>query len=215
MFHYNWRDVQIQCAAMGHDPGEIDGLTGPRSRRAYQAALEEVGGATRQNLFNDFGLHSVVWHWTAGKYGLITIERRAYNSVIDQHGEAYDGDFRPEAQATYVVGRAASHTLNANTHRIGVSMDCMHGARERPFEAGPAPMTEAHVDGMLRQTAEWVKDFGIIPSKWTTLSHAEVQPTLNIRQRNKWDITILPGGNKVRDAVKVGDELRERLQDYL
>lgn len=45
----------------------------------------------------------------------------------------------------------------------------------------------------------------------TVLSHAEVQPTLGIRQRGKWDIAWLPGMAKPGDPVAVGDRLREQV----
>jgi hypothetical protein len=166
-------------------------------------------------LFDDSGLHSFVWHWTAGAKGIIQLERKSYNALADAEANVYDGLFRPEAQATYAVGRAASHSLNANSHRASVAMDCMAGARERPLRMGSAPMTDGHIDGMLSETAVWMKQFGILKSKFTTLSHAEIQGTLGIRQRNKWDITVLPGMTEVKSATWVGDHLRERLDDYL
>lgn len=214
-FYYNWRDVQVQTAAMGHSPGDIDGWVGPKTRNALAAALEEIGGTSVQDLFDLSGLHSVVWHWTAGSKGIVSVERRAYNALVDEEGGVHDGEFRPESQATYAVGRAASHTLNANSHRAGISMDCMAGAKERPLNWGSHPMTENHITGMLEETGLWCRRFGIIPSKFTTLSHAEVQPTLGIKQRFKWDVTCLPGMKAVDDPVKIGDHLRERLQDYL
>lgn len=214
-FYYSSRDIQVQLAAMGHDPGGIDGMMGPNTRKAINKALDEIGGDSVQDLFDPSGLHSIVWHWTAGAKGINSKELRSYNALVDQHSNIYDGVFRPEAQATYAIGRAASHTLNANTHRIGISMDCMAGAKERPLQWGSNPMTEGHIEGMLEQTAIWCKHFGIIPSKFTTLSHAEVQPTLGIKQRWKWDIACLPGMKSVEDPVKIGDHLRERLEDYL
>jgi len=213
--HYTTRDIQIQCAAMGHNPGVIDGLNGSKTRLALKGALEEVGGQHPYDLFDPSGLHSIVMHWTAGANGVIELERRAYNAVVDAQSNVYDGVFRPEAQATYRVGHAASHTYMANTHRIGISVDCMAGARERPFHMGTNPIQKGHVEGMLRQTAQWIRDFNIIPSKWTVLTHAEVQPNLNIRQKWKWDIRVLPGDKAVRPADEAGDMLREQLQDYL
>lgn len=210
MNSYTVRDIQIRCAALGFDPGPIDGMMGPKTRAAQSAVLKE-----RNTLFDPSGLHTVVWHWTAGAYGDIAMERKAYNAVVDQHGNVIDGDFRPEAQAWYAPGRAASHTYMANSHRIGISMDCMAGAKDYPFSWGSAPMTWGHVDGMLDQTAQWCREFDIPVSKWTTLSHAEVQPTLGIRQKWKWDIQILPDMKNIDDPVKVGDRLREMLKERL
>ena len=40
------------------------------------------------------------------------------------------------------------------------------------------------------------------------MSHAEVQPTLKIAQRGKWDIIWLPGMTQPGDPVRVGDHIR-------
>ena len=45
-------------------------------------------------------------------------------------------------------------------------------------------------------------------TRQTILSHAEVQPTLGVKQRGKWDIAWIPGMAGPDDPVKVGDRLR-------
>ena len=215
---YTWRDVQARCWALGEDPGPIDGMNGPRTRDAVRRALRKRDGGTVFDLFHHSGLHRVHWHWTAGAYGAIALELRAYNAVVDKDGNVHDGKFRPEAQARYQVGKAASHTLNANTGAIGISCDAMAGARERPFEWGSAPLTQAQIDGMIDQTALWCVAYDIPATRYSTLSHSEVQKTLGIRQRWKWDINVLPGMDRPGDPIQIGDRLRamlvERLQDY-
>lgn len=207
------RDQQARLAALGHDPGPIDGLMGPRTRKARDAALRERGGRSVGDLFHTTALHRIHWHWTAGAYGVIAMERRAYNGLIDQNCNRIDGDFRFEAQARYQVGKAASHTLNANTGAIGLACDAMAGARERPFDEGSAPLTW----DMLWEMCEWSAELGdaydIPISRWSMLSHAEVQPTLGIRQRFKWDITWLPDMPGVDDPIKVGDRLRGMVEE--
>lgn len=214
---YSVRDMQARCAALGHDPGPVDGIMGPQTRRARDAALEARGGRTVADLFGPSGLHRIHWHWTAGAYGLIAMERRAYNELIDQDGNVWDGVFRPEAQANYRVGHAASHTLNANTGAIGLAVDAMAGAQERPFFAGSAPITWPQVRALCERTAQHCALYDIPVSKWSTLSHAEVQPTLGIAQRHKWDIRWLPDMSAPGDPVQIGDRLRgmviEHLQD--
>ncbi|MBL4703247.1 MAG: hypothetical protein JKY54_01920, partial [Flavobacteriales bacterium] len=188
------------------------GMMGPKSRQAARDAMASRRVQTTNQLFHHSGIHSVIWHWTAGAMGMIDLERHHYNAITDQDRNIYDGEFRPEAQATYAPGRAASHTLNANTHRASVSMDCMAGAKESPFDWGSNPMTWNHVHAMLDQTAQWVEAFDIEVSEWTTLSHAEVQSTLGIKQRNKWDINILPDMDKPGSAHEVGNRLRKMLK---
>ncbi len=85
----------------------------------------------------------------------------------------------------------------------------MAGARERPFDPGRAPITPWQVCQLARVTARLCRDYDIPVSRWSTLSHAEIQPALGIPQRQKWDITWLPGMPGPADPVAVGDRLRD------
>lgn len=211
------RDQQARLAALGYDPGPIDGIMGPKTKKARVEALRERGGHSAADLFHWSGLHRIHWHWTAGAYGDIAMERRAYNGLIDQHCNRIDGDFRFEAQARYQVGRAASHTLNANTGAGSLACDAMAGAQERPFKWGSAPLTMDMVWEMCEWTAELCAAYDIPIARSSTLSHAEIEPTLGIKQRWKWDFTVLPGMNNTDDPIKIGDCLRamtvEKMQD--
>jgi len=64
---------------------------------------------------------------------------------------------------------------------------------------------------MLEQTWDICCEYNIPVSPWTTLSHAEVQQTLGVAQRNKWDYMVLPCYDKPSDAVKIGNVLRARM----
>ena len=64
---------------------------------------------------------------------------------------------------------------------------------------------------MLDWTMDLCEEYDIPVSPWTTLSHAEVQQTLGIKQRWKWDYKVLPGYTKSVDARIVGDILRDRM----
>ena len=214
--NYTMRDTQARIAALGFSPGKIDGFSGPKTRAAISLALKMFDCKTSNELFHPSGLHRIHWHWTAGATGVIELERKSYNDIHDKHGNTYDGNWRAEAQANYSAGRTgASHTLNANTGAIGQSMDCMAGAVEKPYKAGSNPITWNHVNAMLDRSAEYCREFDIPVSKYSTLSHAEIQPTLGIKQRFKWDITILPDMDKPGDPIKVGDRLRKMLQERL
>lgn len=209
------RTLQARLAALGHNPGPIDGLVGRRTEAALVEALAEFGGSEPRDLFDVSGLHSIRWHWTAGAYGVNELEADSYNRLVDELGVAHDGQFPPAAQANYAPGRAASHTLNANSGAIGVAVDCMAGAVERPFNPGKAPMTEAQVDGLVKETARLCRKIWIPVTRWSVLSHAEVQPTLGIRQRFKWDITWLPGMDRPGDPIEVGDRLRAMVRQEM
>ncbi len=212
---YRTRDIQARCAALGFWPGPIDGIWGPRTREAVLAALEEYGGTEAADLFHSSGLHRIHLHWTAGADGVIKVERTAYNGLVTRDGERVMGHFPFEAQAKYAVGKAASHTLNANTGSIGLSADAMAGAKERPFNPGAAPMTARQLDELCRWTAELSVAYWIPVSRFSTLSHSEVQPTLGIRQRWKWDINWLPGMPRPGDPIEVGDRIRAMISEHL
>lgn len=209
------RDTQARCAALGFSPGPIDGLMGPKTRGAIASALKTRDGRTIPDLFHHSGLHRIHGHWTAGAYGAIKMELRAYNEVIDADGQVYDGQFRPEAQARYQVGKAASHTLHANSGAIGIAIDAMAGANERPFKPGSHPITEAQIDALAERMAFFCAQYDIPVSPWSVLTHSEVQPNLGIRQRWKWDINWLPGMDEPAAPNVVGDRLREMVSARL
>lgn len=218
---YYVRDIQVQCSAMGFSVGTIDGRHGPKTQKGLQAALESVGGKHPEDIFPSSGLHSIIWHWSGGTGSISNAEFESYNCIVTDRdvkgpGRAIiEGKFSPKTQANYRPGQAASHTKNANTHRIGIAMSCMYGAKESPLNVGNHPVTFDHINDMLLMTARYCKEYGIIPSPYTTLTHAEVQDTLNIRQNAKWDITWLPNSKKTLDPHYVGELLREWLMDFM
>lgn len=212
---YSVRDLQARLSALGFHPGPIDNVAGARTYKASNEAREHFGVSTERELFHHSGIHRIHWHWTAGAYGVIDVEEDSYNSLGDQHGNTMPGHFPPEAQANYAPGRAASHTRNANSGALSHSMDCMAGAVERPFDAGKYPMTWGHVEGLVTQTALWCDKYWIPVSRFSTLSHAEIQPTLGIKQRFKWDISWLPDMDRPGDPIEVGDRLRSMVASKL
>jgi N-acetyl-anhydromuramyl-L-alanine amidase AmpD len=150
-------------------------------------------------------------HWTAGADGVNPEEKDHYHFIIGRDGGVTLGDLPPEANIPPIKGAYAAHTLNANGGAIGVSLDAMGGAVERPFSAGKYPITEAQLDAMAKLVAGLCKKYGIPVTRKTVLTHAEVQPTLGIAQKQKWDITWLPGMDKPGDPIAVGDILRARI----
>lgn len=212
---YAPRDLQARLAALGYHPGPIDGIRGKRTAAALQDAMRDRGVTNWFELFHKSGLHRIHWHWTAGAYGEIQMELDHYNFLIDKNGHEVAGTFPAETQAHYSPGRAASHTLNANTGSIALSVDCMAGAVERQFRAGRHPMTEGHLQGLVRLTARLCASYDIPVSRYSTLSHAEIQPTLGIKQRLKWDICWLPGMKGPGDPIEVGDRIRAMVKAAL
>ena len=83
----------------------------------------------------------VVLHWTAGTYKASALDREHYNLLVEGDGTLVSGNHSIERNAKPVREPRASHTRNCNTGSIGVSVCCMKDAREKPFSAGPFPMT--------------------------------------------------------------------------
>lgn len=160
----------------------------------------------------------IIWHWTAGAHNANGTDKRHYHFIIEGDGTVARGNHPPEANNPILnpsdISTYAAHTARANTAAIGVAVAAMRGAQERPFDPGPSPITKAQVDALVKLTADLCQRYGITVSRTTTLSHAEVEPTLGIAQRGKWDITWLPGMTGVGNPVAIGDALRERVLAY-
>ncbi len=149
------------------------------------------------------------WHWTAGAPGINPKESDSYNFVITWP----DGEVVPcvpvERQIPPLVnGAYAAHTRGANSWAIGIAIDAMAAAKERPFDAGKHPITQKQVEALVSLSHRLGKQYGIPVTPETMLSHAEVQTTLGIKQNRKWDIMWLPGMAVPGDAVAVGNKLR-------
>ncbi len=151
-------------------------------------------------------------HWTAGGRWASAVDKKHYHFIVEQDGTVVPGNFPVEANARLVDGKYAAHTLNANTGAIGVALAGMMTAMETPFSAGPAPITEAQVEAAVQLTARLAKQYNIEITQATVLTHAEVQRTLGIQQKGKWDITWLPGMSKPGDPIAVGNQLRSRIK---
>lgn len=196
------RAVQARCAALGFWPGPIDGVIGARTRAAQDAARASQA-AKGLSFQHRSGLTRIHLHWTAGGYVPNSTDLRAYHGLIPGEGAP-----------VWPVGpdTPRSHTLNANGGAIGLSICAMAGAVERPFDRGRAPITPAQVSTLAREAARLCHLYDIPVSRWSVLTHAEIQPTLGIKQRWKWDITWLPGMDAPGDPIEVGDRLREMVR---
>ena len=147
-------------------------------------------------------------HWTAGAHKANAVDRRSYHILVEGDGNLVRGDCSIKANERGSGMKRASHTLNANTGAIGVSMCCMAGAREVPFSAGRHPLTEPQWSRMVEVVSDLARRYRIPVTPSTVLTHAEVHPILNIRQKNKWDITRIAFDDGVRGFREVGDRLR-------
>lgn len=196
------RARQARCAALGFWPGPIDGVDGPRTRAAFEAAraAQHAKGLPFQHVS---GITRIHWHWTGGGHVPNPTDLAAYHALIPATGPVV----RP-VQPT--VQR--SHTRNANGGAVGIAICAMAGANERPFDRGRAPILPVQLVEMVRETARLARIYDIPVSPWSMLSHAEIQPTFGIVQRRKWDITWLPGMEAPGDPIQIGNRLREAVR---
>jgi hypothetical protein len=150
----------------------------------------------------------IIWHWSAGTHTPSTLDKEHYHFIIAGDGAVHPGKWPVEANAKPVKGKYAAHTLNCNTGSIGIAVAAMAGAVERPFDTGKYPITPAQVRALVDLSIKLGKQYDIPVTPQAMLSHAEVQPTLGIKQRGKWDIAWLPGMTAPRDPVEVGNGIR-------
>ena len=151
----------------------------------------------------------IIMHWSAGGHRASDVDRQHYHFIVQGDGSIVEGSYKPEDNLVVGNGKGyAAHTRNANTASIGVAVAAMKGAVERPFNPGPSPITDAQVAALTKLCARLCKQYGISVTRHTVLSHAEVQRTLGIAQRGKWDIMWIPGMDVPGDPVAVGDKLR-------
>ena len=221
-FNRTTRDFQVRINSLGilKEPLICDDANGPRTQQAVAQAMAYLKVSSAEKIFHPAGLNRIHLHWTAGDHLVTPVpgpnndEADHYNDVFDVNGKATAGI--PAIDQAYYASekRGASHTLNANTGAIGLSVACMGDASYSGSVANPGkwPINWVQIDAMLKRAAAYCLMYDIKVSKWTVLSHAEVQPTLLIKQNGKWDIMVLPDNPKlVLDPVKAGDTLRKRL----
>ena len=150
----------------------------------------------------------IIMHWTGGSGKANSTDLDHYHEIAQGDGSRVMGRHKPEANLNPRSGRYAAHTRALNTGSIGLAMAAMRGAREVPFRPGSDPITPAQLDAFTDMVAEYCSTYGIKVTRRTVLTHAEVQPTLGVWQRSKWDITWLPDMTRPADPVAVGDRLR-------
>lgn len=159
-------------------------------------------------------MERIVVHWTAGNHKASALDREHYHLLIEGDGTVVQGIPSIALNQRPAKKGYAAHTLNCNSGSIGVSLCCMAGAIEEPFNAGVAPMTKVQWDALPYVLAELCRFYSIPVTPQTVLSHAEVEPTLKIKQRGKWDITRLPFA-PVKGAKAVGEVFRNATAELL
>jgi hypothetical protein len=147
-------------------------------------------------------------HWTGGGYSANSTDKNAYHILIQGDGSLVRGNKTIDANASGSVKEPASHTWKANTGAIGVSICAMVGAEESPYKPGPAPITDLQWRTMIDVVAQLSIRYGVLVTSSKILTHAEVEPNLGIKQKNKWDITRLEFDKGKVGYKAVGDKMR-------
>lgn len=160
-------------------------------------------------------LKRTITHWTAGGNRASPEDLEHYHFVVEFDGTVQKGREEPEDNVVTSDGDYAAHVLKLNTGSIGVAMAGMRGATETPFDPGPSPLTEKQFETHCLLLAELHRRYSIPVSRTTCITHAEVEPTLGVKQKGKWDITRLPFKPEIRGAIPVGDYMRERVASYV
>lgn len=217
------RDYQIRCNSLalpGSTVLKVDGMNGPNTRRQISIVMNAMQVDDAEDIMDPSGIFRIHWHWAASTYTVNWNVVKHYNGVFDKDGNKHDGGTPPQQQAVYLPGKyGVSHTFNANTGAVGLSVAAMAEAKVTNWgtgvvDQGKYPLTWEGIDGMLKETVKLCREFDIKPSPWTTITHAEVQTNIGIKQKNKWDIRVLPDNpTKLLGEKEAGDMLRARMME--
>lgn len=160
-------------------------------------------------------MNRIVMHHTGGEYTPNGLDKRAYHRLTTGDGEVINGQFPISANAPgkLVSGAYAAHTASLNGGSIGSSLCSMAKALwSNPKGSTAAFPKPGQVDAFLLDIAKLSKEYNIPVTRETILSHAEVEPTLKVKQSGKWDFDYdIWGKSAVRNAIAIGDELRKEI----
>lgn len=156
----------------------------------------------------------ITCHHTGGGYRPSADDLRAYHISIDGDGQRHQGIYPLDANAAGKALRNRSyypHTWKLNSANFGIAICSMVKGvwgSPRSTAAYPRPV---QVEAMIEEVALRCREFAIKPSREHTLSHAEVEPTLGIKQKNKWDFDYQIRTVTERNPVSIFDEIRQEV----
>nr|WP_244283621.1 N-acetylmuramoyl-L-alanine amidase [Pseudovibrio sp. Tun.PSC04-5.I4] len=133
--------------------------------------------------------------------------------MVDRAVRTHAGAFKPEANTNCRDRRYVAHARALNSGSIGIALDAMAGARQSPFDAEKYPITHEQIHTLVETVADLCDTYQIPVNPYSVLTHAEVEPTLSVKQRSKWDITWLPDMTKPGDPIDVGNKLRSLIAE--
>lgn len=139
-----------------------------------------------------------VLHWTGGPGKANQLDKKSYHFIFNQPtGELVTGLYPVKANMRVVSDRNyAAHIKGMNSFSVGFSFAGMLNAAPatstRPVQFGPCPLTEKQVQHGLLFVAMCCKKWRLDPKNSAHLfTHYEAETIHNVKQNNKWDITVL------------------------
>lgn len=164
-------------------------------------------------------MNRITLHHSGGPLKPTTLDKKHYHRIAGGDGEVISGihDILDNAPGrAFTSGSYAAHTLNLNSGNIGLSMACMRQGEWSNPRGCPDFPTPSQIDAMLTEATTLCVVWKIAPDRKTLLSHAEVETTLGVKQKGKWDFDYsLLGKGSSRDPVGVGDEIRQEVAHRL
>lgn len=153
-------------------------------------------------------MRRIILHWTAAEHKVSSNDKSHYHILIEDDGKLVRGTHSIKDNVSTADNVYAAHTALLNTGSIGVSVCCMSGAEEKPFNAGKFPMTQTQWETMAQVVAELCDFYDIEVTAKTVLGHGEVEREFPDRpQKGKWDPMVLPW-DKSLSKKQVGDQFR-------
>lgn len=219
--------IQEMLQQGGFRIGQADGDAGPKTMDALREAvgfyreqnptkgdLDESekpkgeNGPIPESWLDNGHAIGIVVHWSAGTNRAGASDTPHYHFMIEGDGKLVQGQHTVKDNESSQDGDYAAHTFHHNQNIIGVALCGMADAIESPFSAGPHPITKQQWGLLPHVLAQLCDHYMISVDKSHVLSHAEVQGTLGIPQKGKWDIARLPFDDSLKDATSIGNQFR-------
>lgn len=160
-------------------------------------------------------MNHITGHHAASGYTPSKEALKAYHRLIDGDGQVINGVHEIEDNMPGLPmspGSYAAHTKDLNTGNIGVSILAMGDATWNNPKPPKYPVRNVQIDAYCKEVARLAMKYGIPVTRSHILTHAEVQTTLHIKQRQKWDFDYDPYYRHTsRDPIRIGDELRQEI----
>lgn len=158
-------------------------------------------------------------HHTGGPYTPTPKDLQSYPICIDGDGQPHQGIHPLDANSAgrkLVAGAYYPHTWKLNSGNFGIAICCMGNAQwGDPRGSTRFFPLNRQVDALIVENAKWCVEFRIEVTGRTVLSHAEVEPVLGVKQKQKWDYDYQIRNTPGRDPVSIFDEIRQEVRNSL